>query len=415
MLKLRWETEFKKTEMGEIPRDWEKSEIGSFMVIRSGKRPKEVKVYGFYEVWGANGFMGYTDDTDHLENREVLITGRVGTLGNVYYIKKNSNVWLSDNVLILYPNDQEINLKFVFYHLLTRKEDIINLDVGSTQPLITQNGLKNLIIPLPPLPEQSRIATVLSWFDDLIENKKRQNEILEKSAMAIFKNWFVDFEPFRACPEQERGNYEFVYNEELGREIPKGWEVSKTTRLIEYNHFFSLKKSEAYAFIEMKDVSSNSLVCEYNFKQFSGSGVKYYGGDTLMARITPSLEHGKTAFVWFISEKEKGFGSTEFFVLHPKEPYLKEFVYLLAKNDDFREAAINSMSGTSGRQRADINALKNYIIPIPPPPILQSFHSLVEPLFQKIILNQKQIMTLRKIKDTLLPLLVFGKLRVEEI
>jgi len=57
MLKFCWETEFKKTEMGEIPRDWEKSEIGSFMVIRSGKRPKEVKVYGFYEVWGANGFI----------------------------------------------------------------------------------------------------------------------------------------------------------------------------------------------------------------------------------------------------------------------------------------------------------------------------------------------------------------------
>jgi hypothetical protein len=165
----------------------------------------------------------------------------------------------------------------------------------------------------------------------------------------------------------------------------------------------------------MKDVSTNSLACDFSFKTFTGSGVKYFGGDTLMARITPSLEHGKTAFVWFISEKEKGFGSTEFFVLHPKKSYLREFVYLLAKSNDFREVAINSMSGTSGRQRADINALKNYLIPIPPSHILQSFHSLVEPLFQKIILNQKQMMTLRKIRDTLLPLLVFGKLRVEEV
>jgi type I restriction enzyme S subunit len=351
--------------------------------------------------------MGYTDATDYLENREVLITGRVGTLGNVYYIKKNSNVWLSDNVLILYPNDQGINLKFVFYHLLTRKEDIISLDVGSTQPLITQNGLKNLIIPLPPLPEQSRIATVLSWFDDLIEVKKRQNEILEKTAMAIFKSWFIDFEPFR--------DWEFVYSEELGKEIPKGWEVDKTIRLIDYNPSVSIEEGKVFPFVEMKDVSTNSLACDFSFKTFTGSGVRYFGGDTLMARITPSLEHGKTAFVWFISEKENGFGSTEFFVLHPKKSYLKEFVYLLAKSNDFREVAINSMSGTSGRQRADINALKNYLIPIPPSPILQSFHSLVEPLFQKIILNQKQIMTLRKIRDTLLPLLVFGKLRVEEV
>jgi type I restriction enzyme S subunit len=241
----------------------------------------------------------------------------------------------------------------------------------------------------------------------LIEVKKRQNEILEKTAMAIFKSWFIDFEPFR--------DGEFVYSEELGKEIPKGWEVDKTIRLIDYNPSVSIEEGKVFPFVEMKDVSTNSLACDFSFKTFTGSGVKYFGGDTLMARITPSLEHGKTAFVWFISEKEKGFGSTEFFVLHPKKSYLKEFVYLLAKSNDFREVAINSMSGTSGRQRADINALKNYLIPIPPSHILQSFHSLVEPLFQKIILNQKQIITLRKIRDTLLPLLVFGKLRVEEV
>ena len=256
-------------------------------------------------------------------------------------------------------------------------------------------------------PEQSRIATVLSWFDDLIENKKRQNEILEKTAMAIFKSWFVDFEPFK--------DQKFVYNEELGREIPEGWDADNTTRLIDYNPSIKLQKGEEYPFVEMKDVNTETLTCNYQNKLFSESGVKFRGGDTLLARITPSLEHGKTAFVWFIDETKSGFGSTEFFVLHPKAPQLKEFVYLLSKNEDFREVAINSMCGTSGRQRADINSLKNYVIPIPPQQILQEFHSIVEPLFQKIILNQKQIMILRKIRDALLPQLVFGKLRVVEI
>jgi type I restriction enzyme S subunit len=278
---------------------------------------------------------------------------------------------------------------------------------GSAQGGINKSIQDNILVFYLPLPEQSRIATVLSYFDDLIEVKKRQNEILEKTAMAIFKSWFVDFEPFR--------DGEFVYSEELGKEIPRGWEVDKTIRLINYNPSVSIGEGKIFPFVEMKDVSTNSLICDFSFKTFTGSGVKYFGGDTLMARITPSLEHGKTAFVWFISEKEKGFGSTEFFVLHPRESYLKEFVYLLAKSNDLREVAINSMSGTSGRQRADINALKNYLTPIPPSPILQSFHSLVEPLFQKIILNQKQIMTIRKIRETLLPLLVFGKLRVEEL
>ncbi|MCI4463706.1 MAG: restriction endonuclease subunit S, partial [Caldisericum sp.] len=210
-------------------------------------------------------------------------------------------------------------------------------------------------------------------------------------------------------------NEEFVYNEELGREIPKGWVVKKSSEIIEYNPSVKLEFRKLYHFVEMKDVSTKSLTCEYSFKEFTGSGVKYYSGDTLLARITPSLENGKTAYVWFINEHEKGFGSTEFFVLHPRSNYLKEFAYLLAKSEDFRELAINSMSGTSGRQRADINALKNYLLPLSPFPILQKFHSIVEPLFQKIILNQKEIMALRKVRDTLLPLLVFGKLRIEEV
>ena len=101
--------------------------------------------------------------------------------------------------------------------------------------------------------------------------------------------------------------------------------------------------------------------------------------------------------------------------MRPKQPYLKEFVYLLAKSDDFRECAINSMTGSTGRQRAEVEALKEFKIPIPPQPILQKFHSLVQPLFEKIINNQKQIMVLKKIRDTLLPKLVFGELRVEEL
>jgi len=387
VLRFRWETEFRETEIGEIPREWGKSEIGSFMVIRSGKRPKEVKVYGFYEVWGANGFMDYTDDTDHLENREVLITGRVGTLGNVYYIKKNSNVWLSDNVLILYPNDQEINLKFVFYHLLTRKEDIINLDVGSTQPLITQNGLKNLIIPLPPLPEQSRIATVLSWFDDLIEVKKRQNEILEKTAMAIFKNWFVDFEPFK--------NEEFVYNEELGREMPKGWEVKKIIDLcniISGRGRYLLEASEGI------------------YPLWGANGVLGYIENYDLEGF--SIITGRVGTIGNVFLVEGKFAiSDNVLCIMPHQDFRIFFLYLWIKSQiDFESLNV----GTS-QPLITKTALGNEPIIFPPHCILQSFHSLVEPLFQKIILNQKQIMTLRKIRDTLLPLLVFGKLRVEEV
>jgi type I restriction enzyme S subunit len=395
MVKFRWETEFKETEIGEIPKDWENSEIGRFIIIRSGKRPKEVKVYGSYEVWGANGFMGYTDYTDHLENREVLITGRVGTLGNVFYIKKNSNVWLSDNVLVLYPDDQKINLKFVFYHLLTRREDIINLDVGSTQPLITQNGLKNLIIPLPPLPEQSRIATVLSWFDDLIEVKKRQNEILEKTAMAIFKSWFIDFEPFREG--------KFVYNEELGREIPRGWEVKKWGDVV---NFFDNQR------IPLSEVERLERKGQYPY--YGANGIIDYIDDYIFdGKYLLVAEDGtimdKNGFAITNIVEGKFWANNHVHVIQGKNVPI-DYLYLHLKHYPIEPYATGAVQPKLSQE----NFSKMPIL-LPPPPILQSFHSLVEPLFQKIILNQKQIMVLRKIRDALLPLLVFGRLRVEEI
>jgi type I restriction enzyme S subunit len=402
-IKFRWETKFKETEIGEIPKDWEVKKLGEVVEVEWGNTNLTKKIYkeDGYPVFSATGQDGYADFYER--EGEAVIVSAIGAYCGVCFYAKNK--WTAiKNTLVLQNKKIPCDIKFLFYFLNDKEKWP---ELGSGQPFISKSAAEEVLIVYPPLPEQSRIATVLSWFDDLIEVKKRQNEILEKTAMAIFKSWFIDFEPFR--------DGEFVYSEELGKEIPKGWEVDKTIRLIDYNPSVSIEEGKVFPFVEMKDVSTNSLACDFSFKTFTGSGVRYFGGDTLMARITPSLEHGKTAFVWFISEKENGFGSTEFFVLHPKKSYLKEFVYLLAKSNDFREVAINSMSGTSGRQRADINALKNYLIPIPPSPILQSFHSLVEPLFQKIILNQKQIMTLRKIRDTLLPLLVFGKLRVEEV
>jgi type I restriction enzyme S subunit len=426
-MKFRWETEFKETEIGEIPREWEVYPLGEVVedaIVGSTPLKKISKYWANGTIpWLTNkeveyGKINYIEDTEEkvnviaLEETNLrlvppnsLIISFTASVGKVVINKVpiTTNQQFISFVLKSIPD----TVKYLGYFFLLNRELIESFSGATPFSFITKEKALQIPIIFPPLSEQSRIATVLSWFDDLIEVKKRQNEILEKTAIAIFKSWFIDFEPFR--------DGEFVYSEEVGKEIPKGWEVDKTTKLIDYNPSVSIEEGKIFPFVEMKDVSTNSLICDFSFKTFTGSGVRYFGGDTLIARITPSLEHGKTAFVWFISEKEKGFGSTEFFVLHPKKSYLKEFIYLLAKSNDFRETAINSMSGTSGRQRADINALKNYLIPIPPSHALQSFHSLVEPLFQKIILNQKQIMTLWKIRDTLLPLLVFGKLRVEEV
>ncbi|MCD6215387.1 MAG: restriction endonuclease subunit S, partial [Candidatus Desulfofervidus sp.] len=383
--KFKWETEFKQTEIGEVPREWEVWKLKDLFKIESGRRPAEVNDNGKFEVWGAKGFMGYISSYNHCG--EFLITGRVGTLGHVFYIPKNIKIWASDNALIITKNKDEAIAKFYFYHLKTRKEEIEELNVGSTQPLITQRDLKEIKVPYPSPEEQSRIATVLSWFDDLIENKKRQNEILEKVAMAIFKSWFVDFEPFK--------DEEFVYSEELGKEIPKGWEVKAIGEVVDILYGKGLPESKR------KNGS---------FPVVGSSGIVGYHAQFLAT--PPSIVIGR-----------KGNAGSVYLMLEPfypidtvfytgkTTPAITFYIYHHLKLTPLAEIGMTDTAVPG----ININNLKAVKIPIPPQPILQHFHFLVEPLFQKIIFNQRQIMVLRKIRDALLPKLVFGKLRVEVI
>jgi Restriction endonuclease S subunits len=288
---------------------------------------------------------------------------------------------------------------YLFYYIQTKEfQEYKDAYVtGAVQESLTNESAKDILVIIPPLSEQSRIATILSWFDDLIEVKKRQNEILEKTAMAIFKSWFIDFEPFMYG--------EFVYSEELGKEIPKGWEVKKIGEVAE---------------IIMGQSPPSKFYNE------DGIGIPFIQGKGQLGKYTPQTTifcscDGKLARVYDIlltvrapvgelnlADKEYIIGRGIASIRSNYWPFL--FLYF-----NFNRELLKSLEKGTTYDAIVKEDIENLLIVLPPSHILQSFHSLVEPLFQKIILNQKQIMTLRKIRDTLLPLLVFGKLRVEEV
>jgi type I restriction enzyme S subunit len=311
---------------------------------------------------------------------------------------------------------------FLFFSLIANRERLLLSASGAAQQNLNLKLVKDFEIPYPPLPEQSRIATVLSWFDDLIEIKKRQNEILEKTAMAIFKSWFIDFEPFR--------DGEFVYSEELGKEIPKGWEVKKIGEVADFKNGLSYKGSEKFneqihgslIFITLNNIiEGGGFKTEYAWiKSERIKNQHLLREDDIIFANTEQTKTGRLlgtpALVIFPTQYSKSVGvfSHHLTKINPKNFRMKYFFYLLFRL--YQQEFAQSFHTGTGVWGFDLQNFKtNYLIPIPPSHILQSFHSLVEPLFQKIILNQKQIMTLRKIRDTLLPLLVFGKLRVEEV
>jgi type I restriction enzyme S subunit len=108
--------------------------------------------------------------------------------------------------------------------------------------------------------------------------------------------------------------------------------------------------------------------------------MRFINGDTLVARITPCLENGKTAFVDFLEEGQVAWGSTEYIVLHPKVPLPEEFAYCLARNDNFRDFAIQSMNGSSGRQRVPAESLSQFLLVLPSDGISALFSQQIKPL-----------------------------------
>ena len=142
------------------------------------------------------------------------------------------------------------------------------------------------------------------------------------------------------------------------------------------------------------------------------SGTKFTNGDTLLARITPCLENGKSAFITFLNEGEIAWGSTEYIVMRPKEGIHPFFAYSLVRNQDFRDYAEGCLEGSSGRQRVNVDHLINFKISIPTKSGIEKYNRIAESIVPKLHLNSLEIRNLEKLRDTLLPKLMSGEVRV---
>ena len=193
-----------------------------------------------------------------------------------------------------------------------------------------------------------------------------------------------------------------------------GWNLTKLDDLIEFNPKYSVTKDVEHRFFPMSALSTTSMLLDYNesYTTPSVSGTKFSNGDTLLARITPCLENGKTSFVGGLQNGEIALGSTEFIVMRSKalNPYM---VYLLARSDNFRKTAINSMNGSDGRQRVQVDKLKLYPYTLPSSELIMEFGRMLKPIFGKIYNLNEQIFHAAEARDRLLPKLINGEISVE--
>jgi type I restriction enzyme S subunit len=276
---------------------------------------------------------------------------------------------------------------------------------------------------LPPLPEQERIAHILGTLDDKIELNRRMNATLEGISRAIFKSWFVDFDPVRqkAAGQQPVGMDaqtaalfpDSFEDSEIG-EVPMAWEVVPLPEIVEVNPSRPLRKGDVTPYLDMANMPTSGHTPDELIARPFGSGTRFMNGDTLVARITPCLENGKTAFVDCLQSNEVAWGSTEFIVLRPCPPLPPEFAYCLARDDGFREFAIQSMTGSSGRQRVPAESLDHFRMARPSAGLAEAFAARVQPCFRGIRAAANESRTLASLRDTLLPKLFSGELRVPE-
>ena len=334
---------------------------------------------------------------------DMLLTS-VGTIGIPYIIKKKDRFYFKDGNLTWFRDFREgLNSKYLYYWIKSSEGTgiLYNTTIGSSQKALTISALKNIKVSLPPRSVQDKIVEVVSAYDDLIENNQKQIKLLEEAAQRLYKEWFVDLR----FPGHE--------NTKIVDGVPEGWNWCKLEDAIQLDPKVTLTKERMKQFIPMSALSTSSMVLdESQFTETtSNSGSKFQNGDTLLARITPCLENGKTAYVSGLKSDEGAVGSTEYIVMRAKtiNSYM---VYLLARTDDFRQSAINSMSGSDGRQRVKSDKLKMLDYLHPTSELVEKFENVEEPIFEKIYRLSKQMQQAKQARDLLLPKLMSGEVEV---
>ena len=387
--------------------EWKEDILGNVLEVKYGKDHKKL-AEGQYPVYGSGGLMRYVDSK--LYDGPSILIPRKGTLNNIMFVE--SPFWTVDTMFWTIINTDKIDPKFLFYSIC--KRDFASMNVGSAVPSMTVSILNDIQISYPKnLDDQRRIASILSSLDRKIELNNKINADLEEMAQAIFKNWFVDFEPFK--------DGKFV-DSELGM-IPEGWKVGKITDIgclitdyVSNGSFASLKQNvhlyetKEYAqFIRNTDLKTNTFsvyVDKHSYDFLSKSTL--YGneiiisnvGDVGSVHLCPKLDIPMTL-------------GNNIIMLRPNEKEYNYFLYLWFKYFS-GQGLIQGIKGGSAQPKFNKTDFKNLPLLIPSFEIIEKSYWIFESMFSILSSNVKENSRLSLLRDTLLPRLMSGELEVPE-
>lgn len=371
--------------------------VENIATLTNGKKAKDISTDSPYPIYGGNGIMGHSN-TYNADN--VVIIGRVGAYcGSVHHSKEKC--WISDNAISATAKEGN-SIDYLYY--LLNSLNLNRYHIGGAQPLMTQGIINNIDIPSHSLSEQKRIAAILSSLDEKIETNRKINARLEELAQALFKSWFIDFEPFGSkMPEDWNYKYisDFHHEIETGKR-PKGG-VSGITEGVPSIGAESIKGIGYYDYSKTKYIP-------YEYAENLKKG-RIQDFDLLIYK-----DGGKPGyFIPDFSMMGLGFPFKEMvlnehvFRLNFGKPELNIFAYFFFKTEEVMNY-LNSVGGKAaipGINQKNVEDVSILDLDIPK---VKEFGSIVLPMFKTILENCKESSRLAALRNTLLPKLMSGEL-----
>lgn len=380
---------------------WKECLLGNVVNLKRGyDLPHSARSPGPFPVVSSSGI------TDHHSEAKVkgpgVVTGRYGTLGQVFFVE--TDYWPLNTSL--YVQDFKGNDPcFISYFLSTLSFESQN--AAGAVPGVNRNHLHALEVLVPPLPVQQRIASILSAYDELIENSQRRIRILEKMARALYREWFVHFR-FPGHENHPRAS------SPLG-EIPEGWEVKKLGGFVTTQYGYTestTKEAVGPKFLRGMDINKTSLIdwSQVPYCPITPKGHDKYRlrvGDVVVIRMA---DPGKVGIVE--QDVDAVFASYLIRVAPRDSRVSPYFLFYLMESAEYYAYITGASTGTT-RKSASAGVVSDYQFFLPPQELVEQFEQRASEIRSLLTTLLKQTVNLRLTRDLLLPRLLSGQLEIK--
>lgn len=374
--------------------EWKQYKLGELLTLRYGKDHKSLKE-GNIPVYGSGGVIRYANNS--LSIGPSILIPRKGSLNNIIFVDKY--FWTVDTMFWSIINDIKINPQYLYYYL--KQIDFSSLNVGSAVPSLTVPVIENIDVTLPDLHTQNKIAKILSSLEYKVELNKRINDNLEQQAQALFKSWFVDFEPFK------KGKF---IDSELGM-MPEGWQVEELGNI---TNSITKKVGKRTDIKVLSPVNTGDLLLseEYFTKQVYSKNLAKY----IMVAPNDFAYNPARINIGSIGMNTFDFSGcvSPVYVVFRCEKEYHHFFNIFKATKNFKEE-VNTRAIGGVRQTLSYKDFSLIKIVYPPKQVVEQFNKIYSHIMTLIKKNVLENKRLHQTRDTLLPKLMSGNLKINDI